>query len=53
MGRMPLSPRRTAGQVPQSLETALEDVMVEEALEEEQGSSRTGGEVDGGKEKGK
>ena len=32
MGRMPLSPRRTDGQVPQSLETALEDVMVEELL---------------------
>ena len=32
MGRMPLSPRRTDGQVPQSLETALEDVMVGELL---------------------
>ena len=32
MGRMPPSPRRTDGQVPQSLETALEDVMVEELL---------------------
>ena len=32
VGRMPLSPRRTDGQVPQSLEAALEDVMVEDLL---------------------